>query len=99
MAVWQQLELLQVGPAGLMGTVAGGDSLRDAIYSWPTVNTCRVDQESARRGFLNLGAALVNVRGLDALEHLLFTTSADHTCSAGSEFASPVPTYSTPRFM
>lgn len=90
MTLWQQLEVLQVGPAGLMGVVAGGENLRDAIYSWPTVNTCRVDQETARATFTNpatLTAALVNVRGLDALEHLLFTTATEHSCSIGSAFA------------
>ena len=88
MDVWQQLELLQVGPAGLMGQVAGGENLRDAIYSWPVVNTCRVDQETARRGYeADLATALANVRGLDALEYLLFTEGAEHTCSAGSAFA------------
>ncbi len=87
---WQQLELLQVGPAGLMGVVAGGESLRDAIYSWPVVNTCRVDQETAREGYADSAAlqiALPNVRGLDALEYLLFNDDAGHTCSTGSTFA------------
>ena len=90
MAVWQKAELLQVGPAGLMGEVAGGDSLRDAIYSWPVVNTCRLDQDSARLAFMGtdaLSTALSNVRGLDALEYLLFTEDAGHTCSTGSAFA------------
>jgi len=88
MAIWQQLELLQVGPAGLMGEIAGGENLRDAIYSWPIVNSCRVDQETARQGYVTgLSQALPNVRGLDALEYLLFTASTEHTCSTGSTFA------------
>lgn len=90
MAVWQRAEALQVGPAGPMGAVAGGQSYRDSIYSWPTVNRCRVDQETARQTFADpaaLAVALPNVRGLDALEHLLFSEGSDHVCSAGSQFA------------
>ena len=36
--LWQQLELMQIGPAGSSLSVPGGQDMRDEIYSWPTVN-------------------------------------------------------------
>ena len=33
MASWQKAEVMQVGPAGVMGDVLGGDDKRDEIYS------------------------------------------------------------------
>ncbi|MBH24189.1 MAG: hypothetical protein CMH57_06995 [Myxococcales bacterium] len=87
MSQWQRCELLQVGPAGLMGTVAGGEDLRDEIYSWPLTNPCRVDQEVVEAAFDDPTAFAeepVNVRGLDALEYLLFSASADNACAPNS---------------
>jgi predicted lipoprotein len=75
MDAWQRAEVLQIGPAGSSGSARGGLDLRDEVYSWPTVNPCRVDQELVEGDF---GSAaffddnLVNVYGLDALEYLLF---------------------------
>jgi len=74
-ASWQRVEVHQIGPAASSTTGRGGLDLRDEVYSWPTVNPCRVDQE------IVLGeydapdfrtSNLVNVYGLDALEYLLF---------------------------
>jgi predicted lipoprotein len=91
--IWQELEVLQVGPAGkmprpgVMGTYGGRD-LRDPIYSWPLVNTCRIDQETVSQDYEDPDAfeatELVNVRGLDALEYLLFVEGDGNTCSASS---------------
>jgi predicted lipoprotein len=90
MAVWQECEVYQLGPAGVMGEVVGGKDYRDLIYSWPLVNACRVDQETAKH---DPTAALdptaratlpVNVRGLAALERLLFIEGADNACSPQS---------------
>jgi predicted lipoprotein len=86
MAAWQQLELTQLGPIGRMGEVVGGESIRDEIYSWPTTNLCRIDQELASGAYANVEAfatELINVRGLDALEYLLFRTDAGNACAAG----------------
>ena len=75
MLVWEELEVQQVGPAGSSVTVVGGEDLRDEIYSWPTVNGCRVDQETVEEEW-DAGdfyeANLVNSYGMDALEHLLY---------------------------
>ncbi len=84
MATWQEIEVLQVGPAGSPGRLPGGQGLRDEIYSWPVVNPCRVDQETARGTFLAadfFSTALVNVRGLDAIEYVLFAPDDDNACS------------------
>lgn len=82
MITWQTAELLQIGPLASSLHAQGGADGRDTIYSWPTTNPCRVDQETAGGGFDQDGwadTALVNVRGLDAVEHLLWAGS-DNAC-------------------
>jgi predicted lipoprotein len=85
---WQELELLQLGPAGSSISVAGGQDLRDRVYAWPSLNRCRVDQETvigawAEEGFF--ADALVNVQGLGALEALLFGGPEENGCPAHTE--------------
>jgi len=81
MFAWERLEVMQIGPGGAVvaaeGSVVtpGGEGIRDEIYSWPTINTCRVDQETAVESWTAdgfFGENLVTTYGLDALEHLLF---------------------------
>lgn len=82
MGVWQEAEVMQVGPAASSLTAVGGADLRDRIYSWPSVNPCRVDQETVERDYDTAGFAdseLVNVLGLDALEYLAYA-GADNAC-------------------
>lgn len=82
MASWQRLELMQIGPAGSSLSAIGGQDLRDEIYSWPTTNPCRVDQETVAGGYAAPGfheQGLVNTYGLDALETLLFS-GPDNAC-------------------
>jgi predicted lipoprotein len=86
MAIWQRAELMQVGPAGMSGRegATGGMDLRAEIYAFPTVSTCRIDQETVEQNYTNLDAfanELVDVRGLAALEYLLFVASSENTCS------------------
>ena len=48
MNLWQEAEVYQVGPSASLQALelaTGAMGLRDEIYSWPTVNSCRVDQE------------------------------------------------------
>jgi predicted lipoprotein len=83
MGSWQRMELMQLGPAGASLTTVGGQDLRDEIYSWPTTNPCRVDQETAEEDwgssdFFELN--LVNITGLDAMEVLLFGSLIDNAC-------------------
>lgn len=77
MATWQALEMFRAGP------LATNASLHDAMYSWPLVSTCAVDQEvmarhQAPEGY-TLATKLTNRRGLPALEYLLFAP-AQQTC-------------------
>lgn len=84
MRTWQMAEVFQIGPAGLMEQVAGGEDLRDAIYSWPLTNTCRIDQELVKQAYTTPGyvsSQLINVRGLDALEYLLFHEGTENSCA------------------
>jgi predicted lipoprotein len=87
--VWQRAELMQVGPAGVMPSesgmtgVLGGEGIRDRIYSWPLVNPCRIDQVTVDQGYEgpeSLAGELVNVRGLDAMEYLLFKGDTENSC-------------------
>lgn len=83
MLSWQRAEVFQIGPAAAMGTSLGGADLRDAIYSWPTRNACRVDQELVERSYADpeaFAAEAVNVRGLDAIEALLFREGVENAC-------------------
>ena len=85
MLVWQRAEMLQVGPAGSSAFVVGGQDQRDQIYSWPTVNGCRIDEETVAQSYDVADfftSSLVNVRGLDALEYLLWADPTMNACAA-----------------
>jgi len=72
---WQVLEAMAIGPAASSTDSVFGRGLRDEIYSWPTTNECRVDQETVTSDWDDedfYDVMLVNVYGLDSLEHLLF---------------------------
>lgn len=84
MGAWQELEVLQVGPAGAGDMAMGGLYLRDEIYSWPTASPCRVDQHVVADAFGEddfFSDAGVNGYGLDALEYLLFVDTDDNACA------------------
>lgn len=87
MGDWQKAELMQVGPAGSAERRIGGMDYRDRIYSFPVVNSCRVDQELVRNAFVDadwVDGAQFNVRGLDAIEYLLFGLGTENTCPSVS---------------
>ena len=87
MGLWQQAEVMQIGPTASMSAAPEGMDMRDEIYSWPTVNTCRIDQEITEDAHADqavFGTELANVRGLDALEYLLFAEELENSCSANS---------------
>jgi uncharacterized protein len=84
MRIWQRAEVMQVGPAGVMGVAPAGQDLRDQIYSWPLVNRCRVDTEVVEGHYsseIAFAIELVNVRGLDAMEYLLFEDASGNACA------------------
>lgn len=83
MTAWQEVELLQLGPAASSLTAVAGADLRDEVYSWPTVNRCRVDQETVYAAWDEptfFEERLVNVVGLDALEVLLYAPPGENDC-------------------
>ena len=87
MALWQRAEMMSWGPAGPT-SITGGSGLRDEIYSWPTVDPCRVDQVLVEKGYDESGFfddALVNAFGLDALEYLLFVQGDSNACGSQHE--------------
>ena len=87
MRAWQELELMQVGPAASSLKAVGGENIRDEIYSWPTTNPCRIDQATARLEFESntfFDDALVNAVGLDGVETVLFSVPNENSCSSNS---------------
>ncbi len=87
MDVWQQAELMQIGPLA-----ENNSFLRNKIYSWPIVNTCSVDFEVLNFRAGNIGGVTFDItnrtpsrRGLYALEYLLFNEDLNHSCMTSSE--------------
>jgi predicted lipoprotein len=81
---WQELEMMQLGPAGSSLTVMGGQDLRARIYSWPILNLCLVDQQTVQEGHDDPDALEATVGaplGLWAIEYLLFNEDPDNNCS------------------
>ncbi|NQZ08292.1 MAG: imelysin family protein [Algicola sp.] len=82
-AVWQQAEMMQIGPLS-----ANQHALRNTIYSWPVVSACGVDQDVVyfQQGNINgtqyqISQRTDTRRGIDALEHLLFSQNLNHSCN------------------
>jgi len=74
MKIWQELEVMQIGPAASSLSAVAGEDIRDEIYSWPTVNACRIDQVTSAEEWNDGGffdATQVNAYGLDAIDYLL----------------------------
>lgn len=79
MVGWQKIEVLQLGPAASADHPAG-EGIRDEVYSWPTVNPCRVDQEIVAAEWDQADffeTRLVNAYGLDAIEYLLYADATN----------------------
>lgn len=85
MTSWQRNEVLQVGPAGRSSNpdmVAGGQDFRELIYSWPiTLDVCGLEAAADAGAPVNANTS-INIVGLGAIEHLLFTGAAPDTCAA-----------------
>lgn len=83
MEVAQRAEVYELGPAGPVGLVTGGQGLRDEIYAWPLVNRCRTDQETVDPSHAStetLRMEAINVRGLATIEYLLYESSLNNGC-------------------
>ena len=88
--LWQQADMIRVGPAGPAST-PGGKDMRDLVYSWPLVSRCLVEQTLVAETYETSGffsTALVNMRGLAAAEYLLFYEGTDNACSAAASINS-----------
>ncbi len=79
---WSVNEMLQFGPGGPKSR-AGGRDYRESIYSWPLGGRCGIEEKIVDKSYEDgsLAGALVNVRGLLAIEYLLFYTGADNACA------------------
>jgi predicted lipoprotein len=88
MEVWQRLEMVQLGPAGLITVTLGGRGLRDEIDGWPLSSRCGIDQRTVSTvhgDAAALGTDRVDVRGLTAIEYLLFVGGTENGCGATAE--------------
>jgi uncharacterized protein len=80
----QILEVMQFGPLA-----DNKSALRNTMYSWPApVSSCAVDQDVVHFEKGTVAGTTYDIskrtnsrRGLDALEYLLFTDTAAHSCS------------------
>ncbi|HLV68894.1 MAG TPA: imelysin family protein [Polyangiaceae bacterium] len=84
MESWQEAELFRFGPAA-RSAEPGGQNLRDEIYGWPLVSTCRVDEQIVNEAYAATDfatASFVNGRTLSALDYLLFYEGRESTCTA-----------------
>jgi uncharacterized protein len=79
-ATWQEAEMLRYGPLGQTDQ-PGGQGLREQIYAWPLVTRCFIEQQLVSQGYASGVAGLgVDVRGLGAIEFLLFASEATNQC-------------------
>lgn len=79
MNAWQRAELSIIGPAS-----PDSLALRDFIYSWPVTSACAVDQavmDSFDNDGFDISGQLLNRRGIDALEYLLYNQAEDSACA------------------
>lgn len=79
MTAWQRAELSIIGPASPESL-----ALRDFIYSWPVTSACAVDQavmDSLDNDAFDISGQLLNRRGIDALEYLLYNQTEDSACA------------------
>jgi predicted lipoprotein len=76
---WQRADAVLIGPAAMTEK-----DLRYKIYAWPLVAPCGLDRDTAARwtntASYDVAVQPPNERSLLAIEYLLFTTTAAHTC-------------------
>ncbi|UXR64730.1 imelysin family protein [Bdellovibrio bacteriovorus] len=78
MLAFHELEAAPFGPL-----LDDGRFLNDYIYSWPYLNTCDIDKKAYENSNTPISSdrLLFNVRGLSAIEYLLFEKSLKSTCN------------------
>lgn len=80
---WQRAEHFGFGPAGPGGKngTPGGKDLRDAIYGWPLVSPCQIDQGLVSQDYDKpQRTSGLPARTLAAVEYLLFYEGVDNAC-------------------
>ena len=93
MAVWEEAELFQFGPAATSAN-PGGRGLRDLVHSWPLIARCKVDEHTVSKFYASdsfFGSAETSPssgRTLHALEYLLFYGGVDNGCTPYSSINS-----------
>lgn len=89
LARWQLHAATNFGPGGdpILGALGtrGGQGIGADIYSWPDpgTNACRIDQETVAGTYQDeavLADERASVRGLDAVEYLLFRDPSENGC-------------------
>lgn len=87
MDLWQQAELMQMGPL-----TDNDGALRDNIYSWPVTNACSVDYDTVYFDIDLVNGQPYDItqrtssrKGLAALEYLLFNEQVLSSCESGNE--------------
>ena len=82
---WQQIEVMQFGPAG-RGTIPGGQDLRNKIYAWPLLNPCAIDEHLVSESYLGDDSSILDTaNGLGAAEYLLFQQDSESQCAVDNE--------------
>lgn len=79
---WQRNEALTVGPAGRatgLDATPGGADLRSQIYTYPFRTACAIDEAALDGQAANENTA-INIKGLGALEYLLYFDGANADC-------------------
>jgi predicted lipoprotein len=87
-AAWQQAEAFLVGPAARPDEfMTGGQSMRDEIYSYPYGNPCSMDVALVNGSFSSgsFGALSISLRGLGAIEYLLFQAPNANACPSSND--------------
>ena len=85
-----EVELMTAGPLGAATLTPGGQDLFDEMYSWSVVplSLCGVDRFLAGATYQDatvLGAEPLNIRGLGAIDYLLFVDTTANACGAAAE--------------
>ena len=82
-ASWQVAEMFRFGPAARTADEdAGAQEFRDQIYAWRFGARCPVETALVDEAYAssNFGSSLISIRGLGAVEYLLFYPGSDNQC-------------------
>lgn len=85
-----EVEMMTVGPLGAATQTPGGQDLFDEMYPWAVVplSLCGVDRFLAGATYEDatvLDAEPLNIRGLGAVDYLLFVDTTANACGATAE--------------